>query len=134
MGILGIGVDVLHVPRIAALVQRKSATRLASRILSPPELVTWNSIPAADVTRRLRFLSVRWSIKEAAYKAMYPTTRPTWKELTFLDNPTTMHGQKPVLQYLPKHAAKSVGSVHSSISHDGEYIFATVLVETSSGI
>lgn len=59
MGILGIGVDILHAPRLAALAQRKSAARLASRILSQSELAVWNNMPTEDTTR-LRFLAVRY--------------------------------------------------------------------------
>ncbi|TFY65116.1 hypothetical protein EVJ58_g2180 [Rhodofomes roseus] len=89
--------------------------RLASRILSPPELAAWNGIPTVDQERRIRFLAVRWSVKEAAYKALYPTARLTWKELTFLNTPELMDGQKPVLQYAPKSSMKSLGRLHSSI-------------------
>ena len=153
MGVLGIGVDILRVPRIAALVQRKSALRLASRILSQPELSVWNNMVNKDADTRLRFLAVRyviwsdarrrasltrgptlshrWSVKEAAYKALYPHARPTWKELTFLDGPSHINGKKPVLRYLPEHSATPSVLLHASISHDGDYVFATVLAETS---
>ena len=149
MAILGMGVDILHVPRIAALAQRKSAPRLASRILSRPELSVWNNMAVEDTGARLRFLAVRyvalgqrgirgiahmllhsWSVKEAAYKALYPHARPTWKELTFLDDPSDVYGKKPTLRYLPKDAAaKPSVCLHASVSHDGDYVFATVLAE-----
>ncbi|EPT02854.1 hypothetical protein FOMPIDRAFT_1029174 [Fomitopsis schrenkii] len=131
MRILGIGVDILHVPRIAALARRKSAARLASRILSQPEMAVWNDTAAEDTASRLRFLAVRWSVKEAAYKALYPKARPTWKELTFLNDPSDLYGKKPRLQYLPKQTTIPSVSLHSSISHDGDYVFATVLAEAS---
>lgn len=41
--ILGIGVDLVHLPRIAALVSRRGHERLAKRILSPLELKEYNS-------------------------------------------------------------------------------------------
>ncbi|KAI0728766.1 4'-phosphopantetheinyl transferase [Fomitopsis betulina] len=128
MGILGIGVDILHAPRLAALAQRKSAARLASRILSQSELAVWNNMPTEDTTR-LRFLAVRWCVKEAAYKALYPKARPTWKELTFLNDSSELHGKKPCLRYLPRQATFPSVPLHSSISHDGDYVFATVLAE-----
>lgn len=37
MTIVGIGVDLLHVPRMAALIRRRGTNRIASRILSPLE-------------------------------------------------------------------------------------------------
>lgn len=53
MCILGIGVDVVHVPRIAALLSRYPQ-RLASRILSPQEAVQSDML--ADPT----FIAVRY--------------------------------------------------------------------------
>lgn len=37
MTILGIGVDIVHLPRIAALIARRGREPLAKRILSPDE-------------------------------------------------------------------------------------------------
>lgn len=70
----------------------------------------------------------RWCVKEAAYKAVYPVVKPTWKELTY-------HGaskdKKPFLEYRPLEAqnVKKIGDAHVSISHDGEYVYSSVLVE-----
>lgn len=67
-------------------------------------------------------------MKEAAYKAVYPVVKPTWKELTY-------HGvspnKKPFLEYLPldEENAKKIGDAHVSISHDGEYVYSSVLVK-----
>ncbi|OBZ76309.1 Holo-[acyl-carrier-protein] synthase [Grifola frondosa] len=128
MGILGIGVDVLHIPRLLAVIERRTAKRLASRILSQVEMSTWESLPSCDDARRTRFLAVRWSLKEAAYKAVYPIVQPTWKDLTFLSTPDS---RKPVLEYHPGSTCPTVGKLHASISHDGEYIFTTVLAEST---
>ncbi|KAJ7095321.1 4'-phosphopantetheinyl transferase superfamily [Mycena belliarum] len=120
MSILGIGVDVVYVPRIAALLKRYPH-RLASRILSPQEAAQSHLL--ADPT----FIAVRWAVKEAAYKALYPHLRPTWKDLTYrgLDN-----GHKPVLLYYPKDNG-NLGEIHVSVSHDGDYVFASVLVQAA---
>lgn len=71
---------------------------------------------------------LRWSVKEAAYKALYPAARPTWKELTYCG---LAGGNKPVLQYHPSTASavEKVGRIHVSVSHDGEYVFSSVHVE-----
>jgi holo-[acyl-carrier protein] synthase len=55
MSILGIGVDVVHIPRIAALLNRYPQ-RLASRILSPHEAVESHLL--ADKT----FIAVRYGV------------------------------------------------------------------------
>ncbi|EED84726.1 predicted protein [Postia placenta Mad-698-R] len=107
MGILGIGVDVLHVPRILELIKRRTAARLAARIL------------------------IRFSVKEAAYKALYPVAKPAWKELTFHGLQRGVDGRKPTLEFHPSMPSGQVGKLHASVSHDGEYVFTTVLVEES---
>ncbi|KAK0468283.1 4'-phosphopantetheinyl transferase [Desarmillaria tabescens] len=123
--ILGIGVDVVHLPRIAALIARRGPERFAQRILSNEELQSWKAIHEVD---RARFLAVRWAVKEAAYKAMYPTVKPTWKHLSFRSLGQEFNGSKPSLIYRPPSLGTSVGEIHSSVSHDGEYVFASVLI------
>lgn len=133
-----IGIDILHVPRIVALVRRRGAFNLASRILSPVELDFFRALAnpfhkqdnrcmgAVDVMVAARFLGVRWAVKEAAYKALYPL-RPTWKDLTYksFDKKTR---SKPQLV-----CQTAVGTLLDvSVSHDGEYIVASVLAESVS--
>ncbi|KAI0069053.1 4'-phosphopantetheinyl transferase [Artomyces pyxidatus] len=129
MPVLGIGIDILHIPRIISLISRRPPTHLATRILSPAELSTWTALPAEDEERRARFLAVRWAVKEAAYKAFYPVLKPTWKDLTFL---RAGNSQKPVLTYHPRAetAQRSPFRLHASVSHDGLYVVSTVLVES----
>jgi holo-[acyl-carrier protein] synthase len=146
MAILGIGVDLVNIPRITALLSRRDSQRFASRILSPDELALWQSIP---LNRRVQFLAVRyvpsnftrfsthfiiyrWGVKEAAYKAMFPVVRPTWKDLTYHGAKVADDGQwlKPSLTYRPPASSIPViGRIHVSVSHDGDYVYASVLVE-----
>jgi len=58
MAILGIGVDILHLPR---LTRHLSDNRLAKRILSPAELREYLALPKEDHGRRIRFLGVRYA-------------------------------------------------------------------------
>ena len=55
MSILGIGVDVVHLPRIASLVARRGPEQFARKILSHSELNDWN----AGHPEHVRFLAVR---------------------------------------------------------------------------
>jgi len=59
MTILGIGVDVLHLPR---LTRHLADNRLARRILSPAELCEYLALPKEDHGRRIRFLGVRCAL------------------------------------------------------------------------
>jgi hypothetical protein len=56
MGILGVGVDLLHSPRITQLLNRRGPTRFASRVLSLEEISQWKALPTSD---QARFLAVR---------------------------------------------------------------------------
>lgn len=57
--LLGIGVDIVHLPRIAAIVKRQAGHKFAHRILSANELEQWNRLPDHDVQKQVRFLAVR---------------------------------------------------------------------------
>ncbi|KAH8554769.1 4'-phosphopantetheinyl transferase superfamily [Umbelopsis sp. PMI_123] len=90
--LLGIGVDIVHLPRIAKILTRRHSNcqLLCRRILSPKEQVDFqarfpnatNQGPSGPDPDMVRFLATRWSIKEAIYKAMYPQRKLTWKEIT----------------------------------------------------
>ena len=147
MAILGIGVDVVHLPRILALLNRRCPDRFASRILSRTEYSQWQALQNSEAQNRVQFLAVRyqayhrykyflnliclfrrWSVKEASYKALYPVVKATWKEFTY----EKISG-KPTLRYDPilltnRH---KVGRTHVSVSHDGDYVYSSVLIEGS---
>jgi holo-[acyl-carrier protein] synthase len=58
--LLGVGTDILHLPRLKALIGRRSQGLLARRILSTHELEVFASLPDCDAARRVRFLAVRY--------------------------------------------------------------------------
>ncbi|KAE9410420.1 4'-phosphopantetheinyl transferase [Gymnopus androsaceus JB14] len=122
MTILGIGVDIAHIPRFSALTKRRGPTSLARRILSQVEFDQWTRL---DPSKNAQFMAVRWALKEATYKAVYPSLRPSWKDLSYHPLGTLGPGAKPSLSYESQPGL----TLHCSVSHDGDYIFATVLVE-----
>ncbi len=60
---------------------------------------------------------------------MYPTVRPTWKEITYSSFGPT--GEKPYIKYHPVSSdlRGKFGQKHVSVSHDGDYVYSTVLIE-----
>ena len=77
----------------------------------------------------------RWTAKEAAYKALYPVVKPTWKDLV-----VRKLEKKPILEFSPSFLSNSSlqhsfdGSLdqlkmHLSVSHDGDLMVAYVVVE-----
>ena len=70
----------------------------------------------------------RWAVKEAVYKAVYPSLKPAWQDFTLQKG---ARDPKPDLVYHPKDNVLSLrlGRIHTSASHDQDYVFATVIVE-----
>ena len=67
--IYGIGTDICDVRRIRALLERHGE-RFARKILSEPELVTWQARSVRWPERGVRYLATRFSAKEAFSKAV----------------------------------------------------------------
>lgn len=178
--ILGIGIDILHVPRLRQLAQRRKClsndvsaganecskghrigelaalNKLAKRILCDSEweeyhdLAQSQSETSATYTHLEQFIANRWSAKEAAYKALYPKWVVSWKELC-VHKPGASDGsvnvgpleqkgfrtRKPSLSFSEEWRSKhpdisSIPKLHLSLSHDGEYVVANVLVEDTT--
>lgn len=68
----------------------------------------------------------RWAVKEAAYKAVFPTYRPTWKELSYYSHNVST-SRKPSLVFDGNGCEDII--LHVSVSHDGDYVIAQVLAE-----
>ncbi len=57
--ILGIGVDLLHIPRFRLLIRRRGLDRVARRILSKPEVTEFTNVSAGSSDIAERFLATR---------------------------------------------------------------------------
>ncbi|KAH8146134.1 uncharacterized protein LAJ45_09824 [Morchella importuna] len=130
----GIGVDLLHLPRLSTLLSRRNGhylNRFARRILTRNELATFQrKLGEADGATRewgregglVRWLGVRWAAKEAAFKATGGVRGALgWKEVQVEYHPS---GQ-PYLS-VSRGSEKAVGGL--SISHDGEYVIAMAML------
>jgi holo-[acyl-carrier protein] synthase len=159
MPVLGVGVDVLSAKRLADLVSRRGAERLAARILSVAEQPAWRTISRLGHEPQLRFLALRylvyfrpvssggladarlpprrWTAKEAAYKALYPRHVASWSHLTVVKD-----GPKPSITYEPSASGAKAADgsdslppadrlrLHLSYSHDGGQTLAYVVAES----
>jgi holo-[acyl-carrier protein] synthase len=56
MTIIGVGIDLLHLPRIHSLFMRRDIGRFASRVLSNEEMSAWIKLGQNE---RVRFVSNR---------------------------------------------------------------------------
>ena len=135
---INIGTDIVHIPRITNLLHRRrnSLVRFTNRILSDSERADFESILASknvnankmfspDVSR---WIAGRFAAKEAARKASpLGAASVGWRDVV-VHVPRLHHVEgsvRPEIVYLH---ATTVGKL--SISHDGEYVVATVLAAT----
>ncbi|BGP55784.1 hypothetical protein JCM8202_005651 [Rhodotorula sphaerocarpa] len=130
--LLGVGVDLLHLARLRSVLARRGPERLAARILSCSERVEWENLAEAGPVQRERFLALRWTAKEAAYKALYPSIVPRWADLS-----VSKSGPKPILAFSDQATFARSPSIspehvrmHLSVSHDADLMVAYVVAET----
>lgn len=62
MTILGIGVDIVHIPRIASVLRKRHAERFVKKVLSQSEYAGWLNLTGsgAPESDRVRYMAVRW--------------------------------------------------------------------------
>ncbi|KAG2230717.1 4'-phosphopantetheinyl transferase [Thamnidium elegans] len=118
--IIGIGVDIVHLPRIASLMSRRGSNKLAKRILSQQEYQEFGGLKQE---KQLNYLGSRWCIKEAVYKALYPVHKLEWKQVSVIKQ-----NDKPNLDIINGKLYGILKS-HVSLSHDGDYAIAQVVLE-----
>ncbi|GAA5996559.1 holo-ACP synthase [Rhodotorula paludigena] len=128
--LVGVGVDLLHLSRLRAVLARRDPARLAGRILCTDELHDWRNLGGSTFQSE-RYLALRWTAKEAAYKALYPLCTPTWKDLC-----VSKAGPKPVLGFASDSRLAPASSdrlerlrMHLSVSHDADLMVAYVVIE-----
>ncbi|RAQ47648.1 phosphopantetheinyl transferase PptB [Aspergillus flavus] len=134
---LNIGTDIVHLPRITRLIHRRDyLTRFTRRILNDHEQHDFrtrfallgatnppNERPLPSATEMARWLAGRFAAKEAARKAA-PNGAASlgWKDVMVRVSETDRG--RPEVVYMDGETAR-IGKL--SISHDGDYVVATVL-------
>lgn len=80
MTVLGVGVDLVEVERIAALVRRHPRT--LTRLFTRQEVAD-----SGDGANRIQRLAARFALKEAVYKALGGTGTLPWREIQYVREP-----------------------------------------------
>ena len=123
--ILGTGIDIVEVPRIAQSIERFQ-TRFLERVFTPAE-IRYCASKANAVER----YAARFAAKEAAMKAIGTGLRGgiTWKDFEVGREP----GGRPTMLWHGKAAqvAERLGMrrSHLSVSHTAEHAVAYVILE-----
>lgn len=148
---LNIGTDIVHIPRITRLLtQRDYLTRFTRRILSANEQADFAtrfketlqlrtptpSKPPLVTAEMSRWLAGRFAAKEAARKAAPGGAASIgWKDVVVSvqedESGVERTSRRPEVVYLDAGDGEGRGAPgrvgRLSISHDGEYVVATVL-------
>lgn len=69
MVIVGVGNDLVHIPRIARVLKRFNE-RFLQRVLHESEIQVYHSRAKGNEARGIEYLASRWAIKEASYKVL----------------------------------------------------------------
>lgn len=124
--IVGTGVDITEVARIAAAVER-FGSRFLERVFTPEEVRYCTAKPNAAER-----LAARFAAKEAGMKAIGTGLRHgiSWQDLEVVREP----GGRPLLRYSGKAAefARQLGCnrVQLSLTHTAEQALAFVILES----
>ncbi|MDO5080211.1 holo-ACP synthase [Buchananella hordeovulneris] len=114
--IVGIGVDIVNVPRFAAALARSA--RLGPRLLT-----------AAELARPARSQAARFAAKEALAKALGSPGNLRWHDCEVRGG-----GQQPPRFAVSGTVAAALAArggrhIHLTLSHDGDHAVALVVVE-----
>ena len=123
------GVDLTQISRFANL--GKHTDRLARKILHKTELAEF----ANQTSNKEMWLAVRWAIKEAVFKAAFPT-RVNFKdiELYKVDGKPSVRIHTNYLDFaenglIGREMHELVdSSIMASVSHDAGLVFASVII------
>lgn len=151
--ILGIGHDIVYLPRFVSLLSSRSSRRvrrLAERVLHPihekPQFDaaftaasnTINTIDtvataSSELVRAAHLLANAWACKEALYKALDTVDQPdcrfnAWYKYKPNRDPNNGSG-KPAIACDTYTAARPTETFWLSVSHDGDYLSAYVIRE-----
>ena len=127
--VIGVGIDVVAVERIARVLRRRGE-RFLARVFTPAELA---SCPPGD--QYARRLAARFAAKEAALKALGTGLAAgiRWREIE-VRRPARGRPEIVLHGRAAAHAQSlGVDRLHLSLSHDGPYAAAVVVAEGGRG-
>ena len=133
--IIGIGTDIVHLPRIARILAQRE-TRFLARAFHPDEIMTYRQrlqstrSDSAVSLSAVRFVASRWAAKESVYKALGGQWRIPFPDIWIRQRDGDA---KPEIALVNDSAVRAsalgVAAWHVSLSHDGEYAIAMVIAQ-----
>lgn len=117
--VVGIGIDIVRISRIARLLaENKSKARFLRRVLHPSELEVFSNL---GQEKGAQYVAGSWAAKEAAYKTLDTDDQMMFQ---FKDWYKYSRERRP---FIGRDGLNPKEEFHLSISHDGDILVATVL-------
>lgn len=117
--VVGLGVDIVRISRIARVLSRESTkTRFLKRVLHPSELDTFSTL---HPDRGAQYVAGSWAAKEAVFKTLDAGDQKTFQ---FKNWYRFSREKRP---FIGCDSVDPLEEFHLSISHDGDLLVATVL-------
>ena len=117
MAVVGVGVDVVDVARLARVLDRTPG--VAERVFTPGERVG-----------EVRRLAARFAAKEAAAKALGAPARVRWREIEVVVSDSGRPELRVTGRTAEVAAAAGIRSWHVSLTHDAGVAVAVVVAES----
>ncbi|KNC85786.1 holo-(acyl-carrier-protein) synthase [Sphaeroforma arctica JP610] len=127
MGIKGLGVDLVQVSRIRNAI-RRSGNRFLEKVYVSSEIDEYNKRKLASESSAHQYLASRWAVKEAVYKAVNPHVI-SWRDTSVRKNANGLPEIQPSVHLRQILNTVGVNRIFLSISHDGDYAMAQVILE-----
>lgn len=120
--IVGIGVDVVNVPRFGATLKRTPGVR--ERLFTVAERTTGDGLPRPDAS-----LAARFAAKEAVAKALGAPEGLRWTDCEVVSDPDGRPWLRTSGTVAEAATALGVRRWHLSLTHDGDVAIAHVVAE-----
>jgi len=123
--IYGVGTDLVNIPRMAAVIARWG-DRFTGRVFSPHEIEV-----CARRARPASAYAIRFAAKEAFSKAMGMGMKGglSWREIEVFNDPRGRPGLRIYGRSREICSQKGIGPIHLSLSDEGDYGSAVVVLE-----
>lgn len=122
--IVGIGIDVVNVPRFEATLQRTPG--LLDRLFTPEERTTEDGRPRTDTS-----LAARFAAKEAVAKALGAPLGMTWHDCQVIGDSDGRPWLRITGSVERQALEQGIERWHLSLTHDGDVAIAYVIAERS---
>lgn len=121
MGIVGIGVDLVDVPRFGAVLSRRPG--FVDRVFTEREI----DASGGATSLRVASLAARWAAKEAVAKVLVDNRGLEWHHCEVLNGGRGEPGLLLSGTVLDAARARHIDAWHLSLSHDGPMAIAFVV-------